>query len=151
MENDDEKGVVCGEEWFAIPPDLGEEASTGHLSEPRARLWALVLESRSLPCQIEHNDTGMRLLVPVECHEAALNELRLFEEENRGWPPPEPPATPLAENVLATFSVLILLATFHNITQLDITLTNHQPIDWTLLGNAHAEKILSGEWWRLVT
>src|SRR5512146_2841116 len=131
MENDDEKGVVCGEEWFAIPPDLGEEASTGHLSEPRARLWALVLESRSLPCHIEHNDTGMRLLVPVECHEAASNEVCLFEQENRGWPPPEPPAIPFPDNVLATFSVLTLLAAFHTITPLEITLTTPRPIDWS--------------------
>ena len=77
--------------------------------------------------------------------------LRLFEAENRNWPPDPPPTNPLAENTLATLSVLILLATFHNLTQLDASLSGHHPIDWIALGNAHSARILDGEWWRLVT
>jgi len=62
-----------------------------------------------------------------------------------------PPARPLAENTLATLSVLVLLATFHNVTQLDVTLSALPRPDWVELGNAQAAKILAGQWWRLVT
>jgi membrane associated rhomboid family serine protease len=135
------------EEWLAISLDEG----TDLISEHRAHLWALVLEARYLPYRIEPCAVGWRLLVPAERFEAARNELRIFEEENRNWPPHPPPPSTLAENTLATFSVLILLATFHNLTQLDASLFGHDPVDWIALGNAHSARILDGQWWRLVT
>ena len=115
------------------------------------RGWALVLDARKVPCRIESGGMGWRLLVPADYFALARNELRLFEKENRDWPPPEPPASPLVENTLATLSVLILLATFYNLTRLDISLVGHNPVDWTDLGKAHAGRIMAGEWWRLVT
>jgi rhomboid protease GluP len=137
--------------WVAIRPDVGDWEATGILSERRVRRWALVLDSRSIPCRIESGGMGWRLLVPARHFDAARTELHLFEEENRGWPPPEPPPSPLVENSLATISVLILLATFHNITRLDLSLFGHHPVDWFEIGRAHAGRILNGEWWRLVT
>jgi membrane associated rhomboid family serine protease len=139
------------EEWLAVPPGLDNEEASGVLSEERAQLWALVLEARYLPCRIEPCADGWRLLAPAERFDAVRKELRLFEEENRNWPPHPPPATTLAENTLATFSVLILLATFHNLTRLDISLSGNYPLDWTAIGNAHSARILDGQWWRLVT
>ncbi len=151
METSDEKVTVYGEEWLSVAPETDNWEDADRISEQKVQLWALVLESRGLPCRIEHTGAGIRLLVPADRYETALNELRLFEEENRDWPPHPPPSRPLAENALVTFSVLILLATFHNLTRLEITLPGQQPPDWVLLGNAHAEKILDGQWWRLVT
>jgi rhomboid protease GluP len=151
MEREREDSEVCGGEWLAVSPDPGENEARGALSEQRVRLWALVLEARYIPCRIEPDGMGWQLLVPAEHLAAAREELRLFEEENRNWPPPEPPALPLVENTLANLSVLILLATFHNLTQLDISLFGHHPVDWVALGNAHAAKILDGQWWRLAT
>jgi rhomboid protease GluP len=139
------------EEWLAIAPEAGDGQAPGPLSERRAHLWALVLEARYVPCRIEPGASGWQLLVPAGHLAEARNELRLFEEENRNWPPPVPPAPPLMENTLATLSVLILLATFHNITRLDIALFGHHPPDWASLGSANAGKILNGQWWRLVT
>jgi membrane associated rhomboid family serine protease len=77
--------------------------------------------------------------------------LLLFERENSDWPPLPPPVSHLTENTLATLSLLILLATFHNLTQLDVSLLGHGPVDWIALGNAYSARILDGEWWRLVT
>src|SRR5512146_871587 len=139
------------EEWLALPAGPAEGESSGTLSEERAHLWALVLEARYLPCRIEPGDAGWQLLVPAEHLARAREELSLFEEENRGWPPTAPPALPLAENTLATVSVLILLATFHNLTRLNTPLFGHLPSDWVAVGDAHAGKILNGEWWRAVT
>lgn len=139
------------EEWLKASPEMVEGTAAGRLSERKTYLWALVLDARSVPCRIESDETGWQLLVPPDHFATALNELRLFAEENRNWPPPAPPSRPLAENSLATLSVLILLATFHNITQLDTSLPNGTTPDWIALGNAQAARILGGEWWRLVT
>lgn len=150
MERETEHIAELPAEWAAVPPDLRGEAY-GPLSEGRVRLWALVLEARRLPCRIEPGGTGWHLLVPAEHFSAALRELRLFEEENLNWPPPAPLARPLAENTLAALSVLILLATFHNLTLLDASLFAPYSLDWVALGSADAARIMEGEWWRLVT
>jgi membrane associated rhomboid family serine protease len=55
------------------------------------------------------------------------------------------------ENLLATVSVLILLATFHNITQMDVSASGLSVPDWVGIGGAQSAKILSGQWWRLIT
>jgi membrane associated rhomboid family serine protease len=115
------------------------------------RQLALVLDSQAIPCLIEARDGGLHLLVPPEQYERAISELRCFVRENEQWPPLTPPARPLFENTLATLSVLILLATFHNLTHLDILLPGVSLPDWVAIGSAQADKILDGQWWRLVT
>ncbi len=62
-----------------------------------------------------------------------------------------PDPIPIYENTAATIWIFILLAIFHNITQQQINLFGHHPVNWIELGNAHAGKILHGEWWRLIT
>jgi membrane associated rhomboid family serine protease len=90
--------------------------------------------------------------VPADRFQEALFELRLFEEENRNWPPPsEPVSSPLVENTVTTLSVLVLLATFHNLTLLHIPLFGHDPVNWIALGSADAGKIVDGQWWRVAT
>ncbi len=135
-------------QWRPIPSEPDGESS---LDGEQARLWALVLEARALPFRIEPDGTRWQLLVPACCFDRARVEIRLFQEENRDWPPTAPPARPLVENTLANLSVLLLLATFHNITRLDAPLFGHPPPDWVALGAADSGRIMAGEWWRLVT
>jgi membrane associated rhomboid family serine protease len=151
MEQDEEQRAEHAEEWLAIPADLGTSEAPNLLSERRAFLWALVLDARAIPCRIEATDEGWQLFVPARRFATARKELRLFEEENRHWPPPVPAVRPLVENTLATLSVLVLLATFHNLIQLDVALPGQPPPDWYFLGSARASLIRGGEWWRLVT
>jgi len=139
------------EEWLAIPAGRVDRGATFSLSERRARLWSLVLESRYIKNRVERGETGWQLLVPEPNFEAACTELHRFVEENRNWPPILPPVRPMIENTLPTLSVLILLATFHNLTGLDLTVLGRHPVDWIEIGNAHASQILDGQWWRLVT
>ncbi|HTG82110.1 MAG TPA: rhomboid family intramembrane serine protease [Geobacteraceae bacterium] len=132
--------------------DIPEPGVVGNpVTAEQARIWALVLEARSIPCCIERVAAGWLLLVPAEHVAAAREELHLYEEENRDWPPPEPPARPLIENTLANLSVLVILATFHNITRLDTSIFGEPSPDWLAIGSAEAGKIMGGEWWRLVT
>ena len=146
-----EQSETPEEEWLAVPIDRVDRTGTTVLTERRARLWALVLEARYLENRVERGDAGWQLLVPAANLEAACRELRLFVDENRNWPPFLPPVRPMIENTLPTLSVLILLATFHNITGLDLTVLGRHPVDWIEIGNAHGSQILSGQWWRLVT
>jgi membrane associated rhomboid family serine protease len=151
MDRDKDNLPDRAEEWLPITLEPFDRDASPILSERRLQLWALVLEARYLPCRIESGINGRTLLVPARCHDVCTYELRLFEEENCDWPPQPPPARPLTENTLATLSVLILLATFHNLTRLDFPFPGHDMPDWFALGNAHAASILDGQWWRLIT
>lgn len=137
--------------WLPVSPHSGHSREPGALEEGKAHLWALVLEARSVPCRTVRGDDGWHLVVPAPSYDRAVEELWLFEEENRGWPPPVPPARVVNGNVLAALSVLFLLATFHNITRLDVILPGHPPLDWFALGSADAGKMVDGQWWRAVT
>jgi rhomboid protease GluP len=152
MDLEPEHSETTEEKWLSIPVDRVDRAALAPLTEKRARLWALVLEARFLESRVERDETGWQLLVPALTLEAACNELRLFVEENRNWPPFLPPVRPMIENTLPTLSILILLATFHNLTGLDLTILGRHPVEWVEIGNAYGSEILfHGEWWRLIT
>ncbi|MFA7402655.1 MAG: rhomboid family intramembrane serine protease [Pelobacteraceae bacterium] len=150
--------IVDSMDFTNIPHDNGDNSwrpvlsrSGPVLTRQQAHAWALVLDSRSIPCCIEPDGATWRLLVPEQQMESALRELNLYEEANRGWPPALPAARHLIENTLPTVSVLILLAILHNLNLLGMSLPGRGIIDLNELGAAHAEKILDGQWWRLVT
>lgn len=152
MENGDEDNVPVEEEWQALPLEYIERGARRNISSRRVNLWALVLEARSIPCRLEPGEQGMeRLLVPPHLIRLACTELSLFEKENRNWPPLAPPPRSLKENTLATVSILLLLAIFHNLIQLDLALPGIYSPDWTSLGKASAAAIMDGQWWRVVT
>ncbi len=138
-------------DWVPIPPGLKDGLSNQTIPKRKLKSWALVLQSRQIPCRSEKLDNKWQLLVPTDQYQIACQELILYETENRNWPPPPPVERKLHENTAATIWIFILLAIFHNIIQQQISLFGHHPIDWIELGNAHAEKILQGEWWRLIT
>lgn len=150
MYRDPEDNESQQEEWVALSAEQVEEGASGRLSERRARLWSLVLQARFLESRIERGERGWQVMVPPGSLERAYGELRLFVQENRNWPPVPPPPRPMVENTLSTLSVLILLATFHNVTTLELPVFGRE-VDWIAAGDAHAGLILSGEWWRLVT
>lgn len=132
--------------WKPVSP--GGDRS---LTREQARSWALVLDSRSIPCCIEPDGAGWRLLVPEHQLESARRELNLFEEANQNWPPAPPATRQLIENTLPTVSVLILLATFHNLTLVGLSLPEHGILNLYELGAAHAASIRDGQLWRCVT
>lgn len=121
------------------------------LTRQQARTWALVLDSRSIPCCIEPAGPEWHLLVPEQQMESAIRELTLYEEANHNWPPALPAARQLVENTLPTVSILLLLAIFHNLTLMGISLPDRGLIDLNALGAAHAREIMEGKWWQCVT
>jgi membrane associated rhomboid family serine protease len=151
MEQAAEDTVAGSDDWREIRYEALDAGAARGTRRGFARQGALVLDARSVPCLIEARDDDRYLLVPPEQYERALYELNCYIRENANWPPVPPQARPLLENTLATLSVLILLATFHNITRIDIALPGISSPDWIGIGNAQAAKILDGQWWRLVT
>jgi len=151
MEDRGVQEITESDEWQEISCDAFDSITSARRNPRQARQWALVLDSRAVPCQIEARDDGSHLLVPPEEYQRALYELGCYIRENKNWPPLPPQERPLFENTLATLSVLVLLATFHNLTRIDISLPGLYLPDWFALGSAQSEKILAGEWWRLVT
>lgn len=121
------------------------------LTRQQVRSWALVLDSRAIPCCIESDGGGWQLLVPEQHLESARRELSLYDEANRGWPPLLPPPRHLIENTLPTVSILLLLAIVHNLNLLGLSLPEAGLIDLNDLGAAHAEQVLHGQWWRAIT
>jgi len=139
------------DEWQILDPAAIDGRFSRRSDETCIRLWALVLTARFIPCRIEHDQDDWQLLLPSALLLRAVNELRTFEEKNRNWPPVAPPYRSMRENSLSTLSVLLLLATFHNITRLNIPFFAHSPPDWFYLGSGKVHLIHYGEWWRLIT
>ncbi len=137
------------EDWRPIPSRFENSSIT--LSKRQVRNWSLVLESRHIPWHTKRRGFGWQLLVPDDTLARAIRELRQYEKENRGWPPPPPQDTPLIDNRATTIWALIAIGVFYNLTLHKINLAGHQPVDWSALGNAHAGKIMNGQWWRLAT
>lgn len=151
MENEPEDMGNGEEQWVAIPRESFDASGDARLTQRRARLYALVLEARYIPYQLLPGENGWQMHVPASRLDDACRELRLYNEENRNWPPFLPPVRPMLENTLPTLCILLLLATFHNLTSLDLTVMGRHPVDWIDIGNARGSDILRGEWWRLVT
>ncbi|PLX95308.1 MAG: rhomboid family intramembrane serine protease [Desulfuromonas sp.] len=143
--------LALEEAWQQLSLPGDELLATGR-SARQLRPWVVVLEARGIDWrQTPAERGGWSLEVPTEQFESAQEELALYAAENRNWPPPLPPPTPLRDNMLATLSILVLVATFYNLTQLNIDLLGHHPVLWNDLGCAAADLIRQGEWWRLVT
>ena len=138
------------EEWQPLPSRL-DESSAITLSKREMRRWSLVLESRHIPWHAERRGFGWQLRVPANTLSSAIRELRQYEEENHGWPPPLPEGAALIDNRATTIWALIAIGVFYNLTLHNINLGGHHPVAWNELGNAHAGKIMTGQWWRLVT
>jgi len=151
MEFDLEQTEETQPEWLALSADLRSTPLPAPLSKKQLRRWGLVLEARGVPFRNEACVRGWRLLVPPDAFARACSEIRTYEELNHNWPPPLSTENPQHDNLLPSLSVLLLVACFHNLTQLHINLLGHYPVDWINLGNAYAGKILQGEWWRLLT
>ncbi len=139
------------EAWRSLPARLDRPEIPGGLSRRQIQAWTLVLRARLIPCRAERHGLRWQLLVPATNFDHAIRELHQFEMENLDWPPPIPQVQPTSDNLFSTLWVLIGLAMFHNVSLGRLDLLGFAPVDWHALGNAHAGRILDGEWWRLIT
>ena len=107
---------------------------------------ALVLESLQIPHQIVVDAVGCALVVPAGSSAQAMNELRLYDEEN---PPQRPRQIKTIEyqnaipGVVVYVLVICAVAWFSTISLFDQ--------DWLGAGRVDGVLIRAGEWWRTIT
>lgn len=121
------------------------------LSRAEARAWSLALESRRVPHRVRNLGRGWRLEVPVWYAERAEREIRRYLAENpRPQESPPPPPRPRA-NDLPTWLAMLALLSFHALVSRPLPSLGLYPQQWLELGQARAELLLGGQWWRAAT
>jgi membrane associated rhomboid family serine protease len=107
---------------------------------------ALVLASLQIPHQLVDDDAGCALVVPAEYSARALDELRLYDQEN----PPQRPRklkTFVYQNavpgVVAYVIVICAVAWLAGISYFGQ--------DWLAAGRIDGVLVRAGEWWRTIT
>lgn len=115
----------------------------------QAYLWSLVLSSARIPHVIGYENTAWAVKVRPEQIEAARQEIILYEEENKSWPPARDarPQEHLAEAQPLVLVVMGALAILFGVTG-----PWAYEGEWFRQGAVSARAILEkGEWWRVVT
>jgi len=115
-----------------------------------AHLWSLVLHAAGIRHSLRHGEAGLQLLVSEENSARAREELRLFAEENRNWPPERAARVEreaIVEKAPIVLPVMGGLAVFHAITG-GWESNSH----WFAGGVLDRALVVSdGQWWRLIT
>jgi membrane associated rhomboid family serine protease len=112
----------------------------------RAREWALVLQSQSIPHDLEFIVDGWVLRVPIAEHDRAHQAIRAYEAENTDWPPPRDRDRPRHET-----SPIVPLA-FATAVAFFFLVTGEARFgaSWFVHGRADAS-LLFAEPWRMLT
>ncbi|MDR1759209.1 MAG: rhomboid family intramembrane serine protease, partial [Fibrobacter sp.] len=107
------------------------------------RDYGLVLSSQAIPYRILRSGMGpFEIHVPVHFFEQAKEQLELFQKEN----PPKDHTAPLPMHVSLAPLWVLLAPVFFTLIEF-----SKQGSVFREAGIADAEKILSGEWWRVFT
>jgi membrane associated rhomboid family serine protease len=107
---------------------------------------ALVLASAQIPHQLVEDYSGCALVVPADQSARAMDELRLYDEEN---PPPllrkaEP--YPYQNAVPGIVAYVIIICVFAWLSW-----NNAFGKDWLYAGRVDGALVWAGEWWRTIT
>ena len=108
---------------------------------------ALVLQAIGMPFEVRPEMGAYTLLVNSNDERRARQELALYDDENRNWPPPKPkPLTTRGDGVagvVAYVVVLLVIAYFQSEQSFGL--------EWRSAGKVDAGLIRGGEWWRTLT
>lgn len=141
--------------WINLCP-LVDEGVEGPLSRRDARLWSLILSSRSVPHRMRRLSTpeGGGYIVEVQEWVAgrAVKEIILYFEENQSderkiFQPPMRPVGGLEPTLLGLALLVIFYGMYHRV----YPGLGLYPQLWVEAGSANGAAILSGEWWRTAT
>ena len=115
-----------------------------------AHLWSLVLHTADIAHRLHHGETGWQLLVAEKDLSRAMQELRLFAEENHDWPPERVSRSEreaIVETSPPVLPVIGALVVFHAITG-----GGESHSHWFAGGALDRVRVMNdGQWWRLIT
>lgn len=115
-----------------------------------AYLWSLVLHAADIEHRLRRGATGWQLLVLEADLPRAMEELRLFGEENQNWPPERATRSEretVVEKSPPVLPVIGALVIFHAITG---GWESHS--HWFVSGALDRAMVIGdGQWWRLLT
>jgi len=135
--DDDRGGTDPPREWIEVGRWSTAAGADAH---------ALVLQAVGIRSAVARNGNQHELIVQVEDAERALDQLRKFTGENRGWPPRPIASHPVTMGVGAALVYVALM-----VIAFAAQGRGSWGIDWLFAGSADAGLIRSGEWWRAVT
>jgi membrane associated rhomboid family serine protease len=127
--------------WQEGPTVIGPVSTTR-----QAREWSLVLASMDVPHSVREAQQGFVLLVSAGDYARAVQAIRLYEAENRNWPPVAPRERLPHPRSLAAPLFLALFVIFYGVTG-----PASDTSRWFSSGTAVSELISRGEIWRAVT
>ena len=106
--------------------------------------WSLVLISQGIEAVVEHSELGWTLLVEPQDHSRALDVLRQYQLENRGWSWRQKLSWPEITFNWGAAAWCFLLALFHSMDA---------AAGFGLRGAGVRDPVLvqNGSWWRLFT
>lgn len=105
-----------------------------------------MLQALGIPFEIT-TEAGTHLLVVDSAHQAAaLEQIDLYERENRGWPPRFIPLVTQSNGVIGALAYCLVLALFAYLAGHDTLSAN-----WFSAGKVNVALIRDGEWWRTIT
>ena len=107
---------------------------------------ALVLLAVGIGCRLLSDAGRVRLLVAAGEGERAAWELATYERENRATARTPPVARPAAQGVDAALAYCAVLLFFFVANS-----TRAFSVDWSAAGDAQADLIRHGAWWRTLT
>lgn len=107
---------------------------------------ALVLQAMRVEHEIQRGVVGWRIVVPPEEANRAREQLRLYREENRPRPPPDPLTAPRPGAAAGVFAWALVLMWFALLQT-----GNGFGFDWLTAGRIDGAAIRAGEWWRAAT
>lgn len=136
-------------QWPDLSP-LVDGSPPGRLSGRQARLWSLVLRSRRVPHRLRAMGGGYTVQVPGRFVRQAVDEIRLYQQENI-TPHPSIPLPPVEERTRATLTAMLGLCAFFVLSRRPWPELGLYPHHFSRLGTGDAAAALSGEWWRLFT
>ena len=118
----------------------------GPLGRQKLREHALVLQSMQIPYEVRHDQIGGYLLIREQDRGRAIESIRLYEHENRDWPPRRiRERLPYPRSLVAPLVFLALVAFFF------VTGPVADGSSWFVRGRAISTSILGDQPWRAVT
>jgi rhomboid protease GluP len=131
----------------AFPSADPEKATLGPVTRlAQLREWTLVLSSMGIAHAVRDIGDAWVILVSEDDRARAAEAIRLYEAENRNWPPRrQRELLPHARSLVAPLLMLLVVIFF------SVTGPVSRSSEWFARGTASSDRILHGELWRTVT